>query len=180
MFEVVHLEQAKMERPILICKSKGFAYLALLVAISGSLLMLSAAQPDLFQQAQRQKEKQLLFAGREYREAIRRFYENPNVSVQRYPLSLEALLVDNRSLKPSYHLRQLYPEPISGLAWGLIRDEQGGITGVYSRSNQTLLITNFDARYVTVEQTGEPLRHSDLHFNYQPSSSVDSATKNLP
>lgn len=155
-----------MAKLIMNGKSQGFAYLALLVAISGSLWMLSAAQPDLFQQAQRQQEQQLLFAGREYRQAIRRFYENPDVSVQRFPKTLKELLIDNRSQKPSYHLRRLYPEPISGLAWGLIRDEQGGITGVYSRSNQTLLITNFDVRYVTVEQTDEPLRHSDLHFIY--------------
>ncbi len=86
--------------------------------------------------------------------------------MQRYPQSLEELLIDNRSQKPGYHLRQLYPEPITDLAWGLIRDEQGGITGVYSRSNQTLLITNFDARYVTVELTDEALRHSDLRFIY--------------
>lgn len=164
-----------MERPILIGKSNGFAYLALLVVISGSLLVLSAAQPDLFQQAQRQQEKQLLFAGREYREAIRRFYENPNVSVQRFPNTLEELLVDNRSLKPMYHLRRLYPEPILGLGWGLIRDEQGGITGVYSRSNQRLLVTNFDARYANIDQTEKTLRHSDLLFNYQPRSSVNSA-----
>lgn len=168
-----------MAKLIMNGNSQGFAYLALLVAISSSLWMLSAAQPDLFQQAQRQKEQQLLFAGREYREAIRRFYENPNASVQRFPQTLEELMIDNRSLKPMYHLRRLYPEPISGLGWGLIRNVQGGITGVYSRSNQTLLITNFDERYVTVEQTGEPLRHSDLHFNYQPSSSVDSAAANL-
>lgn len=169
-----------MVKPIMNGKSQGFAYLALLVAISGSLLMLSAAQPDLFQQAQRQQEQQLFFAGREYQQAIRHFYDNPDVSVQRYPKTLEELLVDNRSLKPSYHLRRLYPEPITGLAWGLIRDEQGGITGVYSRSNQTLLITNFDARYATVEQTDEALRHSDLRFNYQPSLSVNLSTGNLP
>lgn len=180
MFEVVHLEQVAMAYPIMIGKSTGFAYLALLVVISGSLLMLSTAQPDLFQQAQRQQEKQLLFAGREYREAIRRFYENPNVSVQRFPQTLEELLIDKRSLKPMYHLRRLYPEPMAGVGWGLIRDGQGGITGVYSRSNQLLLTTDFDARYANVEQTGERLRHSDLRFNYQPSSSVNSAATNPP
>lgn len=169
-----------MEKHILTGKPKGFAYLALLVVISGSLLMLSAAQPDLFQQAQRQQEKQMLFAGREYQEAIRRFYENPNVSLQRFPQTLEELLVDNRSLKPMYHLRRLYPEPITRLGWGLIRDEQGGITGVYSRSNQILLTTNFDERYTSIEQTEGALRHSDLRFNYQPNLSVNSMVKTLP
>lgn len=180
MSEVVLRAPAVMDRPILIGKQSGFAYLALLVAISGSLLMLSAAQPDLFQQAQRQKEQQLLFAGREYREAIRRFYQNPDVSVQRFPQTLDELLVDNRSLKPAYHLRRLYPDPISGLDWGLLRDEQGGITGVYSRSNQLLLTTNFDARYATIEATDQQLRHSDIRFNYQPSLSVNLPAGNLP
>lgn len=171
---------AAMAKPILTGKAQGFAYLALLVVISGSLLMLSAAQPDLFQQAQRQKEQQLLFAGREYREAIRRFYENPNVSVQRFPQTLDELLVDKRSLKPMYHLRRLYPEPISGLAWGLMRDEQGGITGVYSRSNQLLLTTDVDSRYVSIEQTEQALRHSDLRFTYQPALAVNPVSGNLP
>ncbi len=74
MSEVALMGQAVTASLMMNGNSQGFAYLALLVAISGSLWMLSAAQPDLFQQAQRQKEQQLLFAGREYRQAIRRFY----------------------------------------------------------------------------------------------------------
>lgn len=180
MSEVVRQEQGLMEMPISTGNSQGFAYLALLIVISGTLLMLSAAQPDIFQQAQRQQEKQLLFAGREYQEAIRRFYQNPNVSVQRFPQSLEELIVDNRSLKPMYHLRRLYPEPISGQGWGLIRDEQGGITGVYSRSHRPLLTTNFDDRYISIDQTEGALLHSDLRFNYKPSLSVNSTVTTLP
>lgn len=146
---------------------RGFAYMALLVAISASLLTLSAAMPDKFQQAKRDKEAQLLFAGRQYQLAIERFYKNRFVPIKRYPVSLAELLEDNRTAKPQRHLRRLFPDPMSADGqWGLVYNEQQQIMGVYSLSEQTLLKTTFDSKRIRVSNPSGPTRYSDLKFVY--------------
>lgn len=129
-------------------QQKGFAYMALLVVIAASLVALSAALPDKYQQAQREREAQLLFVGKQYSNAIRLYYENPFVSINSYPEKLDQLLVDERTPEPMHHLRQLYDDPISGSdKWGLVMNSEQQIMGVYSLS------------------LGKPLRENVAQFN---------------
>ena len=50
------------------------------------------------------------------------------------PKDLESLLKDSRSAATLRHLRKLYPDPITGQDWVLLKDPGGGITGVRSSS----------------------------------------------
>jgi type II secretory pathway pseudopilin PulG len=142
--------------------------MALLVVIAASSIALTTALPDLYQTAKREREAQLLFVGRQYSEAIRRFYENPLVVIKRYPNSLDELVTDNRSLRPRHHLRKLYPDPMTGrLDWGLIKNEQDQIMGVYSQSGGKPLRTDF-ARHSVTEVAGGGQQYADFKFVYLP------------
>lgn len=150
-------------------RQAGFAYLALLTVIAASLISLSVAMPDLYQSAKREREAQLIFAGLQYQQALKLFYEYPNASIERYPVSLDELMQDNRGLKPIYHLRRLYRDPMTKSGeWALILNEQQQIIGVHSYSNAPLLKTHISSPGVIIENTGNTATYADLKFIYQP------------
>jgi type II secretory pathway pseudopilin PulG len=89
---------------------------------------------------QRDKERELLAQGRQFRQAIARYYEtqvSPNaVNQKQYPTSLEDLLQDSRSLAVKRHLRKIFFDPMTGKAeWGLYQSG-GRVVGVYSLSDK--------------------------------------------
>jgi hypothetical protein len=152
-------------------KQAGFAYMALLVVVFASLLMLTRAMSDIYQTAKREREAQLFFAGEQYQRAIESFYENRFVVIKRYPQSLSELLVDERSIKVQHHLRQIYYDPVSQTKdWGLLLNGQSQIMGVYSRSQGKLLKTHFDAERVRTSNSAGAQQYSDLKFVYLPNS----------
>lgn len=105
------------------------AWVAILGAAAAHALQLGAAH------TRRQAEAELLAVGAEFEAALRSHGEPPR--------SLQDLLRDPRVGGVRRHLRRLYPDPLSGRSeWGLLRDAQGGIVGVYSLAG------------------GEPLRRS--------------------
>jgi type II secretory pathway pseudopilin PulG len=85
-------------------------------------------------QIQREKEADLLYVGGLYREAIQTYYLSSPGSVRKYPESLSDLLHDPRHLTTRRHLRQLYPDPVSGEAFEVVLALEGGIRGVRSPS----------------------------------------------
>lgn len=104
----------------------GSALLGVLMAICGMLWSTSA---------QREKEKELLFVGNAYREAIKGYYLTTPGYQKRFPPSLDDLLLDRRQLGVLRHLRRLYRDPMTPKGeWGLVRAADGGIAGVYSVS----------------------------------------------
>lgn len=114
-------------------RAGGFSYLALLFAVAAMGLLLAAAA-ELWQTAiQRERERQLLFVGNQFREAIGRYYQVGG-GVRQYPQSLDELVEDRRFPNITRHLRRLYRDPLTGRAeWGLVR-EQERIIGVHSLS----------------------------------------------
>ncbi len=84
-------------------------------------------------QAQRERETELLFIGREFQAAIAAYY---NSGAHQYPQEIDDLLEDKRWPEPKHFLRKLYNDPMTGAAdWTLIRgDLSGGIIGVASSS----------------------------------------------
>lgn len=120
--------------------------------------------------AKREKEAELLFIGEQYRQAIRRYYEGTPGGIKRYPRSLQDLLADPRHASTQRHLRKLYRDPLGGEEWGLVKAPDGGISGVYSRSEQAPLKTgNFrlrDAGFASAK------RYADWTFVYAPASAV--------
>ncbi|NIM43000.1 MAG: type II secretion system protein [Hydrogenophaga sp.] len=85
------------------------------------------------QQAQREREAELLRVGSAIAAAIGRYHEGTPGTVKRWPSSLEDLLDDRRMIGLRRHLREVYADPITRQPrWGLVAAPDGGIAGVYS------------------------------------------------
>jgi type II secretory pathway pseudopilin PulG len=142
----------------------GFTYLMALfvIAIAGAGLALLG---EVWQTtALREKEAELLYVGHQYRRAIELYYLS---GLGQYPRTLEDLLKDPRSPAVRRHLRQLYPDPITGTSeWMLVKAPDGGIMGVHSRSEkQPIKITNFKLRDGEFQAAK---KYSDWKFVYSP------------
>jgi type II secretory pathway pseudopilin PulG len=147
----------------------GFAYLAVLVILTVIAITLASASTRNAMTAKREREKQLFFVGEQFYNAFESYYNSAQQETDRYPKTLQQLLVDNRSLKAAYHLRQFYVDPMTQQAdWGLIFNENKQIVGVYSLSAEHILKTNLSADYVTVSSVNRELVYSDLKFVYLP------------
>lgn len=118
----------------------GVVLLALLLSLAlGGIALMAAV--DVWQiTRQREREVELLFAGDQYRLAIRAYYfAAPSPSQRSFPPSIAALLDDPRFPTAVHHLRRAYPDPVTGQAdWGLVRLGEG-IVGVYSSSDKVPL-----------------------------------------
>ena len=87
---------------------------------------------------QRAREAELLWRGDQYRKAIESYYTFTHGNASGlYPQKLENLEKDPRSLNAVRHIRRLYPDPMTGGDWTLIKDKTGRIIGVRSESKLT-------------------------------------------
>lgn len=120
----------------LINKQQGFTYIGLLIVIAIAGIGL-ATIGELWQtEMQREREKELLFIGKEYKQALKSYQENTHGGIRQLPNKLEDLLLDNRYPNIKHHIRKLYADPMTGKAnWGLDM-QQGGISGIYSISEK--------------------------------------------
>lgn len=113
----------------------GFTYLGLLLAVALLGAGLAATGSLWSAQAQRERESELLFAGDQIRQAIKRYYEEaPLGQPNRFPQRLDDLLLDRRWPTLRRHLRRVYLDPATGADWALVPAPGGGILGVHSRS----------------------------------------------
>jgi type II secretory pathway pseudopilin PulG len=115
----------------------------------------------------REKERELLFVGDQFRRAIAAYYEQTPGGLKQYPKKLEELLRDNRYPNVQRYLRKIYIDPLTAKAqWGLVELPGIGITGVYSLSELPPIKTvNFPALYKSF-QTAK--KYSDWKFVYVP------------
>ena len=114
--------------------NKGFTYIGLLLFIAITGVGLSMAGMSWQYQVRAEKEKQLLFVGAEFRNAINSYYASTPDAAKVYPVSLNDLLLDKRIQNIKRHLRKIYLDPMTGKAnWGIVT-QQGRIVGIYSRS----------------------------------------------
>lgn len=130
----------------------GFTYLGVLLLIAVSSIALAATGTLWATSAQREHERQLLWVGGQYAQALRSYYR-ASPGLAQYPQELAELLEDNRFPAPLRHIRRLYPDPVGGGEdWGLMRAVDGRITGVYSRSEaMPLKRSGFDALWSAFE-----------------------------
>ncbi len=142
---------------------EGFTYIGVLLAVAliGTQLALAGVVWSFAQT--RQKERELLFVGGQFRTAISQYYLNPKGPQKEYPRRLEDLLKDPRYPGTVRHLRKIYADPITGKKrWGLVRLPNGGIIGVYSLSDEAPIKTgNF--RPVNLSFTNKQ-RYADWKF----------------
>lgn len=113
-----------------------------LIAIMGMAAAMASAVWSTTQR--RDNERELVFAGRQFADAIERYRKHSVDPLHPYPRSLQELLRDDRSGVPRHHLRRLYVDPMTGDSrWGLIRQADGAIVGVHSLSERTPFVRKF-------------------------------------
>jgi len=116
---------------------EGFSYIGLMVLVALLALTAAAASAVWSVAAQRERERELLFIGRQYIQALEMYRRAVPAAPpgSAYPKDLQPLLADPRALHARRFLRQLYADPMTGQAdWLLLRDGSGGIVGLHSRS----------------------------------------------
>jgi type II secretory pathway pseudopilin PulG len=150
-----------------------------LVVVMAAMFMLAlGTQKVMFvvsQQAQREREAELLQIGAAFAQAIGTYYESSPGTVKRWPTSLKDLEDDKRFVGIRRHLRQVYMDPITrSETWGLVRTSDGGITGIYSLSDASPIRSGA----LTIGNLSLPAasRYADWQFVYEPVN-ASSATR---
>ncbi len=132
---------------------------------------------------QREKEQELLFVGHQFRQAIKMYCTGgPRGSqIQIYPMALEDMLKDPRYPSTRRYLRKIFTDPITGSnEWGLLKNPNGSIYGVYSLSeNTTMKRDNFDLQDASFAGKNN---YSDWKFVYVPvvASAPAAASSSVP
>jgi type II secretory pathway pseudopilin PulG len=112
-------------------KQSGFTYIALLIAVAILSATLAAVAEVAYTMVQRDREKELIFVGHQFRQAINSYY----ASNRRYPKQLQDLLLDNQDAGVKRYLRKIFVDPVTGNAdWGLVKIGDDEIIGVHSLS----------------------------------------------
>src|SRR2546427_11017738 len=112
---------------------RGFTYLVAMFAVAIAGLLLAVTSEVWSQSRQREKEKELLYVGDRFREAIALYYQRTPGTVKRYPEKLEELLEDKRYLSMPRYLRKVHADPMTGKSQrGTIAAPGAGITGGHS------------------------------------------------
>jgi type II secretory pathway pseudopilin PulG len=134
--------------------ARGFTYIGLLVVVFLVGLGLAATGEAWRTTVQREKERELLFVGDQFRKAIAQYYDGTPGGARQFPASLEDLLKDARYPVTRRYLRKIYRDPLTGTReWGIVRGPGETVMGVYSLSRQTpMKRANFPQEYASFEQ----------------------------
>jgi type II secretory pathway pseudopilin PulG len=148
-------------------QQRGFTYIGLLIAMAIIGAALAGAGVVWHTAQQREREAELLVVGDQIRLAIARYYNAVKGPAKQYPQSLDDLLRDPRLPSVARYLRKLYYDPITGTTkWGLVKDGNDRIMGVFSLSEEKpIKQANFSA--VDGQFEGKE-KYSDWRFVYQP------------
>ena len=143
--------------------NRGFTYLALLLIIVTMGAVLGATAEVWHTAVQREKERELLFVGNQFRQAIMLYYADH----AKYPHNLEDLLKDSQYAATKRYLRKIYRDPMTGgKDWGVVRMADGGIAGVHSLSDKTpIKIAGFGMIGGSFDDAA---KYSQWVFTYQP------------
>ena len=157
----------ELQVPAFLLAQRGFTYLGMLVIVALMGFGLAAFGELYSHAAQREKERELLFIGSQFRDAIASYY-NKSPGAKVYPKKLEDLVEDKRFPMPQHHLRRVYSDPMTGSAeWGLVEmPGGGGIMGVHSLSEETpIKSANFSAKDAAFEDAEN---YAKWTFTYSP------------
>lgn len=154
--------------------SQGFTFFGLMFVVTLVGLALTGASTVWQVQQQRYKEQQLLQIGKQYRDAIRSYYQASPGGHWEYPRKLSDLLLDPRYPTIKRHIRKLWRDPMTRNSnWGLVLDAQGGIAGIYSRA-QGKPVTQPDLSFgEQVGRTTKAKSYADWKFMYSEGLPVE-------
>jgi type II secretory pathway pseudopilin PulG len=148
-------------------RQSGFTFLGLMIIVMIIGAGLAATGPLFSHEAQREKERELLFVGNQFRDAIESYYRH-SPGAASYPKTLDELVEDKRFPMPVHHLRRVYADPFTGKPdWVLVKTPDGtAIMGVHSSSEEAPVKTgNFDARDAAFE---DKEHYTEWEFAYVP------------
>lgn len=149
-------------------RSQGFAYLAVLFMVAAISIGMGVVAPHEHTVQTREKERDWLFIGGQYQRAIASYYQQSPNGLNELPVTVDDLILDKRFLAPVRHLRRAYADPLTGEDWVLVRREDGKLSGVYSRSQQSILIIS-QVQLLDVD-TSAIQTHADVVFEFKPSN----------
>lgn len=143
--------------------ARGYTYLGVLLLVLVTSAGAATLGPLWSTAVQRERERELLAIGDEFRRAIGSYRALAVNGRREYPRTLDDLLRDPRVPGVRRHLRRVYADPVTGQpAWGLIAAPEGGIMGVHSLSQraprQRAGFPEADAAFAQAE------RHADWLF----------------
>jgi len=146
-------------RAVQAVSERGFTYVGVLFIILIVGVGLASVGTIWHTALQREKERELLFVGGQFRSAIAQYYGS-SPGAGRYPMRLEDLLQDERYPNVRRYLRRIYRDPMTGKnEWGLVKAPDGGIVGVHSLAEGRPLknagFSEADAAFVDVETYAE-------------------------
>ena len=156
-------------------RSMGFTYIGVLAAVVIMGIVLGAAMEIWHTAMQREKERELLFVGNQFRQAIGLYYRVGKT----YPATLVELLKDPRQPAIRRYLRKVYRDPITGKAeWGLVLGAHGEIIGVRSLSeDHPIKVSGFTAANRGFEGAK---KYSDWIFSYRDRPASATVGTTLP
>ena len=172
-----------------IMRQAGFSYMGLLAIIAIAGIGMAATGLVWHQDAQREREQELLFIGEQYRSAIASYHKDGPNGLKQFPATLNDLVLDKRFANPKRHIRKLYKDPFYNSAnaqknisetfslnsndsnqdtqWGLVT-QQSRITGIHSLSTiAPIKKTGFSMQNTAFSDAGQ---YSEWIFNFAPSS----------
>lgn len=158
----------------------GLTYLVMLFIVVMMGIALSSAATIWHTAAKRDKERELLFIGEQFRNALLSYAGKKSATDvmqggAQYPTSLDQLLRDDRVPTIRRHLRKIFVDPLTGKAeWGLIRRD-GKIIGIYSLAQgKPLMQANFPE---TFRQFADARSYAQWRFSAEPT--VELSTEKL-
>ncbi|OGT00741.1 MAG: hypothetical protein A3F73_06205 [Gallionellales bacterium RIFCSPLOWO2_12_FULL_59_22] len=145
----------------------GFTYLTVLAIVTIMGITLAATGEVWHVALKREKERELLFVGDQFRRAINSYYAHTPVSGSSKLNRLEDLLQDPRYPTARRHLRKIYADPISGRPeWGVLKGASGEILGVHSLSEDEPM-KKFNFSFADSNFEGKT-RYADWVFMHTP------------
>ena len=138
---------------------RGFTYIGVLLATAILTAGIGLAIEAWHTTLRREKEADLHHIGIQYQRAILLYYEGSPTRQPRYPRELKDLLQDERYLTARRYLRKLYPDPITGGEWAIMKAPDGGIMGIHSTSSA-----------IPLKVRGAATTYQDWKFAYEPAS----------
>lgn len=150
----------------------GFTYIAALVIVMIMGIMLGAVGQSMKTIMQREREKELIFRGMQYRDAIQR-WSKKGVPLKDLKDLYEPTVSSNIDKSKDRLIRKLYKDPITGDDWKTLPDPPDPIQGIYgvaSRSGEKpLKQANFPE--IIKEFEGKE-KYSDWQFVYKKQVTV--------
>lgn len=142
----------------------GFTLIVVLAMVVVVGVVAETAVTATSYQLKRDRELELLYRGKTIKDAIASYYR-AGKTVKTFPRSLDDLVNDSR-FAYKRHLRQAYLDPITNDDFEIIPSIDGGIAGVFSKSDLIpLKQANFTREFSDFEGVS---RYSEWRFEYKP------------